>query len=139
VNEKNEKIPMELSLEDGEAALQLKELLEQKAKDKINLNKNPNLNMLKRSKFYYSPNNEFREHIANYKGYAILIKQENIKEELDSKTMKMFPSLVTLTDLRKMKKVNGNIVRKSNPKTVHEFEKIALVQEVMKEIDKIKE
>ena len=132
----DKKVPMEISLEDGNAVEQLKDLLEKKAKEKLKLASIKGLAILPKSKFYYGTNRELREHIATYKGYAILLKQENLKEEINLKENRMFPSLVTLVDLKKMKKVNGNIIRKLQPDSVHEYEKMALVQGVMTEIDK---
>jgi len=134
MSEKDNK-PMEMTLEDGNKAKQLRDLLEQKAKEKLKLDSLPGLHLLKKSKFYYGSNGELREHIATYNGYAIMIKQEKIKEDLNDKEVKMFPSLVTLEDLRKMKKVNGNIIRKLNPDSIHEFEKMALIQGVVFQID----
>jgi len=129
-------IPMEMTLEDGNKAKQLRDLLEQKAKEKLKLEALPGLHLLKKSKFYYGNNGELREHIATYNGYAIMIKQEKIKEDLNDKEVTMFPSIVTLTDLKKMKKVNGNIIRKKQPNSIHEFEKMALLIKVIEEIDK---
>lgn len=128
--------PMEMSLEDGNSTQQLKELLAKKAKEKLQLESLNSLTILKKSKFYYGNNGELREHIASYKNYAILIKQELIKEKLDEKNNTMFPSLVTLDDLKKMKKVNGNTVKKIQPDSIHEHEKLALLIKVVPEIDK---
>ena len=129
-------IPMEMTLEDGNKAKQLRDLLEQKAKEKLKLEALPGLHLLKKSKFYYGNNGELREHIATYNSYAIMIKQEKIKEDLNDKEVTMFPSIVTLTDLKKMKKVNGNIIRKKQPNSIQEFEKMALIHGVVTEIDK---
>lgn len=136
VETEGKQVPMEMSLEDGKAAEQLKDILDKKAKDKLKLQENKNLHILAKSKFYYGNNGELREHIATYKGYAILLKQENLKEEINTKENKMFPSLVTLEDLKKLKKVNGNIIRKLQPNSLHEYEKMALIQGVIFEIDK---
>jgi len=135
MSEKDGEIPMEMSLEDGNSAEQLRDILEQKAKEKMQMENLPGLNILKKSKFYYGNNGELREMIAAYNGYAIMIKQEKIKEDLNDKEVNMFPSLVTLEDLRKMKKVNGNIIRKMNPDSIHDFEKMALIQGVVIRID----
>jgi len=134
--ENNANFPGEVSFEDAKATQQLKDILDKKAKEKLQLESLKDLMILKKSKFYYGTNKNLREHIATYKGYAILIKQEQIKEELNEKENKMFPSLVKIEDLRKMKKVNGNIVRKLQPNSIHEYEKMALVQGVIFEIDK---
>ena len=134
--ENNTNFPGEVSFEDAKATQQLKDILDKKAKEKLQLESLKDLMILKKSKFYYGTNKNLREHIATYKGYAILIKQEQIKEELNEKENKMFPSLVKIEDLRKMKKVNGNIVRKLQPNSIHEYEKMALVQGVIFEIDK---
>ena len=136
VETEGKQVPMEMSLEDGKVAEQLKDILDKKAKDKLKLQENKNLHILAKSKFYYGNNGELREHIATYKGYAILLKQENLKEEINTKENKMFPSLVTLEDLKKLKKVNGNIIRKLQPNSLHEYEKMALIQGVIFEIDK---
>jgi len=136
VETEGKQVPMEMSLEDGKAAEQLKNILDKKAKDKVKLQENKNLHVLAKSKFYYGTNGELREHIATYKGYAILLKQENLKEEINAKENKMFPSLVTLEDLKKLKKVNGNIIRKLQPDSLHEYEKMALIQGIIFEIDK---
>jgi len=125
-----------MSLEDGNSAEQLRNILEQKAKEKMQMENLPGLNILKKSKFYYGNNGELREHIASYNGFAIMIKQEKIKEDLNDKEVSMFPSLVALKDLKKMKKVNGNIIRKLNPNSIHDFEKMALLVKVIEEIDK---
>jgi len=136
MSKKDSKIPMEMSLEDGNSAEQLRNILEQKAKEKMQMENLPGLNILKKSKFYYGNNGELRECIAVYNGFAIMIKQEKIKEDLNDKEVNMFPSLVTLKDLKKMKKVNGNIIRKLNPNSIHDFEKMALLVKVIEEIDK---
>ena len=136
MSEKDSKIPMEMSLEDGNSAEQLRNILEQKAKEKMQMENLPGLNILKKSKFCYGNNGELREHIASYNGFAIMIKQEKIKEDLNDKEVSMFPSLVALKDLKKMKKVNGNVIRKLNPNSIHDFEKMALIQGVVIEIDK---
>ena len=130
------KVPMEMSLEDGNSAEQLRDILNKKAQEKTALNNIEGLNILKKSKFYYGNNGELREHIATYKGYAIMIKQEKIKEEVNQKENNMFPTLVKLTELKSMKRVNGNVIRKLNPNSIHEFEKMALVQGVVVQIDK---
>lgn len=126
----------EVSMEMGNQSEKLTELLAKKAHEKLQLTKIEALHVLKKSKFYYTQDKKVREHLANYKGYAILIKQEHIKEDINDKEMRMFPALVTLPDLRKMKKINGNIVRKLQPQSLHEFQKLALIQGVISEIDK---
>lgn len=128
--------PEEVSFEDAAQAQQLRELLEQKILDKQKLNETKGLKVLKKSKFYYGVDDNLREHIATYNGMAILLKQEEVPEELNDKEQGMTVALVTLPDLKKMKKVNGNIVRKINPKTIHEFEKMAAVQSIILELDK---
>jgi len=137
MTENTDKKPMEMSLEDASSAEQLTDIMNKKAKEKLELQGIPGLYILKKSKFYYGNNNNLREQIANYKGYAILIKQELIKEEINDKENKLFPSLVTLPDLKLMKKVNGNIIRKINPNSLHEFEKMTLIQAIIPEIDKL--
>ena len=129
-------VPTEVSLEDGKSAQQLRDILDKKAKEKLKLQENKDLHILKKSRFYYNVNAELREHIATYKGYAILLKQENLKEEINTKENKVFPSLVTLEDLKKLKRVNGNVIRKLQPNSLHEYEKMALIQGVMFEVDK---
>jgi len=131
----NQETPQEVSFDDAKQTKQLRELLTQKAKEKLKLEGLSGLNILKKSKFYYGNNGALREHIATYNGFAIMIKQEKIKEDLNDKEVNMFPSLVTLEDLRKMKKVNGNIIRKLNPNSIHEWEKMALIQGVVVQID----
>lgn len=128
-------IDKEVSIEDAEKHEDLKAVLNKKAEEKLILENKEGLRLLKKSKFYYGNNGELREHFASYKGYAIMIKQERIKEELNDKEVTMFPSLVTLKDLKKMKKVNGNIVRKLQPDSIHEFEKMSLTQAVIQKID----
>ena len=132
----NDKKPMEVSLEEGNASQQLKDLLDAKAKEKLKLQNMKDLHILKKSRFYKNSDGNLREHIASYKGYAILLKQEKIKEELNNKEMTMFPSLIKLNELKNMKRVNGNIVRKINPESIHEYEKMALIQGTITEIDK---
>lgn len=110
----------------------LKEITNQKSK----LNDIIGLRVLKKSKFYYGKDKNFREHIASYQGYAILLKQENLDFSGENQKEKELDiSLVTLKDLKKMKKVNGNIVRKINPKSLHDFEKMAVVQQAILKID----
>jgi len=132
-----EKLPKEVSIEDAEASKKLKDILDKKAKEKLTLIANVDLNVLKKSKFFYSNDGSFREHIATYKGYAILIKSDLIKEEINTEETKMFPSLIKLEDLKKLKRVNGNVVRKKQPDSIHEYEKIALLIKVVPEIDNI--
>ncbi len=128
-------IPEEVSFDDAASAEQLRELLARKAHEKIQIANTEGLIVLKKSKFYYATNGNLREHIATYKDFAILIKQENIKEEINDKENRMFPSLVSLEDLRKMKRVNGNVVRRIQPDSLHEFEKMALIQAVVSRIE----
>jgi len=135
MSEKDTDAPMEMSLEDGNSAEQLKEILAEKARRDLATQNLKGLHVLKKSRFYYN-GDKLREHIGTYMGKAILIKQEHIKEELNSKENKMFPSLVDLKDLKLMRKVNGNVVRKLQPKSVHEYEKMALIQAVVTEMDK---
>jgi UDP-3-O-[3-hydroxymyristoyl] glucosamine N-acyltransferase len=130
------KAPMEMSLEDGKSAQQLAEILAAKAKDKLQIESMQDMHLLKKSKFYYNSKKELREHIATYKGYAILIKQEQIKELENDKETRMFPTLIKINELKFMKKVNGNIVRKIQPQSIHEYEKMALIQGVIAEINK---
>ena len=127
--------PEEVSFEDAEQEQQLKDLLAAKAEDKMKLDAITGLRVLKKSKFYYGSNGELREAIASYGGYAIMIKQEKIKEDLNDEEVTMFPTLVTLAELKNMKKVNGNIVRKLQPNSIHEYEKMALIHGVVIQID----
>ena len=135
MSDKIDKEIEEFSIEEAEQKEKLRELLKRKAEDKLNLENKEGLRLLKKSKFYYGNNGELREHFATYKGYAIMIKQEKIKEDLNEKEITMFPTLVTLDDLRKMKRVNGNIVRKLQPETIHEYEKMTLTQGIITKID----
>jgi len=136
------KIPKEVSFEEAKQAKKLEKILEEKAKEKTKLDNILGLNVLKRSKFYYGKNNELREHIATYRSeknenYAILLNSSKImKEDISSDEAKVFPVLIKLEDLKKMKKVNGNIVRKLQPKTLHKWDQMALIQGTIAEIEK---
>ena len=136
-------MPEEVSFEDAKQQKQLEKILEEKAKQKTKLDQIIGLNVLRRSKFYYGKNNELREHIATYKSqknetYAILLNSNKImKEEINPDEAKVFPILVKLEDLKKMKKVNGNVVRKLQPKTLHKWDQMALVQGTIVEIEKL--
>ena len=97
------------------------------------------VHILKKSQFYMN-GDKLREHIGNHKNYAILLKQEELKEDIpelrdDRKQVKLFASIVKLSELKLMKKVNGNIIRKMQPKTLHDVEKMPLVMESIKLID----
>jgi hypothetical protein len=131
-------IPMELSLEDGSAEKRLTDILNAKAKEKLKIQSMNNMHLLKKSKFYYNSNGDLREHIATYNGYAILIKQEKIKEDENDKEVMMFPSLIKISELKNLKRVNGNIIRKLQPDSIHEYEKLALIVKTTEEIDKIR-
>jgi len=128
---------MEMTLEDGKAQQQLNDLLMQKAKEKQDLENMNGFVLIKKTKFYRTVSGELAEHIASYKGYAILIKQD-IKEKIEDtdEAILMKPTLVLLTELKNLKRVNGNIVRKINPTSLHEFEKLSLVQGVIVAVDK---
>jgi hypothetical protein len=127
--------PMEVSLEDAAQEKQLADLLKMKAEEKMKLTATNGLRVLSKSKFYYGTNGDLREHIATYKGYAIMIKQEKISEDLNEKEVTMFPTLITLPELKMLKKVNGNVVRKLQPKSIHEYEKLTLIHGVVIKID----
>ena len=101
------------------------------------INKISNLYLLKESRFYMNGDN-LREHIATYKNYAILLKQEILKQDSGNKMVTLFPSLVHLSDLKKIKKVNRNKVRKMNPQTLLLKEKLSLMYETIKHIDNIR-
>jgi len=113
----------------------LKELLEKKAKEKFNLVDNKFLNLLNKSKFYYSSNNQLLEHIATYKNYCILLKSSNLKKDIDKNNTEMFPTLVKTDEIKGLKRVNGNIVRKLKPDTLSNLEKLALINSVVGKID----
>lgn len=123
--------PMEMSKGNPK---QLKDILAKKAKESLDMKAINNLHILSKSKFYRN-GDKLREHIATYKNQAILIKQEQILEDIDDKNQAMFPVLIKLEELKKMKKVNGNIIRKIQPKSLHEFQKMALVQGVINKMD----
>lgn len=118
--------------------IELSDLIEENSKIEETLNNNTNLSLLKKSKFYLNGSN-LREHIATYKGYAILLKQEQLSKFLDSKEKEdiIETSLVTLNTLKQMKKVNGNIIRKMQPKAIGQYDKMALLYKTIIEIDKI--
>jgi hypothetical protein len=132
---KETNFPGEVSFEDAKATQQLKDILETKAKEKVKLENFSGLNILSKSKFYYSTTGELREHIATYKGYAILLREDNMIEDIDGEVSNAYPIIVTLSDLKKLKKINGNVVRKLQPKTIHEYEKMAVIQGVVTKID----
>ena len=103
---------------------------------KKTLFKTPGLFFLKKSKFYYNYQGNLREHIATYKDWAILLKQEKIDiEELEDKNIKLYPALIKVKELHFLKKVNGNNIRKIKPKTLGRVQKIALVQGVVDKIN----
>jgi hypothetical protein len=80
---------------------------------------------------------KLREHVATYKNYAIMLKQEQLKEDDGkSKMMEVFPALIDTNLLSVMKRVNGNVIRKMQPKTLHQYEIMALVNQVVVNIDK---
>jgi hypothetical protein len=93
----------------------------------------PNLQVLKKSKFY-SLDDKLREHIGTYRGYAIMLKQESLREE-HGKEVHLNPSLIQANMLGNLKKVNGNTIRKMQPKTLHESEKLSLFLKIQAEID----
>ena len=126
--------PTEVSKEEAENNPKLDDLLAEKAKAKLALIKNNSFNLLKRSKFYYV-NGGIREHIATYKGYAILLNPEKLKTELNDKEDTVYPSLLKTNALKKLKKVNGNVVRKLNPNTLPEFYKMNLLLGTLTQID----
>ena len=133
----NNKTPSEVSLDEVKSYPNLGDMLDEKAKEIQELSKNTGLYLLKKSKFYMNGEN-LREHIANYKGYAIMLKQENLKEEIEGNTKehKVNPAIIDLNMLSLMKPVNGNIVRKLNPNSLHFHEKMSVVIATVKEIDK---
>jgi len=136
MSENNKEIkPFEMSLEDGKSEKQLADLLAAKAKDKLQLESMKDMHLLKKTKFYYNAKGELREHIATYKGFAIMLKQEQIKELENDKETRMFPTLIKIMEVKHMKKVNGNIVRKLQPDSIHEYEKLSLMMKVIIEID----
>jgi len=132
----SKKPTLEVSIEEASKADQLIDIINAKTKEKNKLEEIDSLHLLTKSRFYYNADKQLREHVGTYKGFAILLKQEKIKEILNDKENTMFPSLVTLTDLKRMKRVNGNIVRKINPDSLHEYEIMALIQGIILEIDK---
>jgi sRNA-binding regulator protein Hfq len=134
--EKNQ--PKEVSFEEAANSntKDLKELLNEKAKTKVNMENIPGLTILKKSKFYMN-GDKLREHVATYKNYAIMLKQEQLKEDDGkSKMMEVFPALIDTNLLSVMKRVNGNVIRKMQPKTLHQYEIMALVNQVVVNIDK---
>ena len=114
----------------------LKKLLNEKAQEKIKMKSLDGLHILKKTKFYMN-GEDLREHIATYKGYAIMLKQEQLKEEIEGslKEQKVFPALIEVDLLCVMKRVNGNVVRKMNPITLHQYDQMAVVQSVIEIID----
>jgi len=92
------------------------------------------LTFFKKSRFYMNKG-VLREHIATYKGYAILLDHNNLKETLDENKTKMMPILISANDIKLLKKINGNIIRKLNPQTLTKLEKAVMLDEVMKNID----
>ena len=84
---------------------------------------------------FYGTKKDLREHIASYKDYAILLKSSELKEELDKKKTSINCSLVLVKDLKNLKKVNGNIIRKIQPLTLSPYEKIPLVNQIISKLD----
>jgi hypothetical protein len=115
----------------------LKELLDKKTQEKLNIDSIPGLHVLKKSTFYMN-RDKLREHVATYKDYAIMLKQEQLKEDIENnlKEITVFPALVQKDLLHAMKRVNGNIIRKMKPKTLHKYEIMALIQRTIAQIDK---
>lgn len=129
--------PKEVSFEEAKAegVPDLKELLDKKAQEKLNIENIPGLHVLKKSKFYMN-GDLLREHIATYKGKAIMLKQEQLKEAAeDMREIQVFPAIVEEDLLTVMKKVNGNVVRQINPATLHKYEKMAIVNQIVSKID----
>jgi hypothetical protein len=131
--------PQEVQFEEAKAqgVPDLKELLDKKAQEKLNMDAVPGLHVLKKSVFYMN-GDELREHVATYKDYAIMLKQEHLKENIQDnlKEITVFPALIQKDLLHTMKRVNGNVIRKMKPKTLHKYEIMALVQQTIGKIDK---
>ena len=94
------------------------------------------IQLLKKSKFY-KVNGKIREHIGNYKCYGLFLKQELLKEKIedDSKNETLFISLIKTEDIPLLKKINGNIVRRTNPETLHKIDIMKMMPKVMEKID----
>ena len=112
----------------------LRDIIDKKAKEKLKLKSTNGLFLLKRSRFYMNGEN-LREHIATYKDYAIMLKQEQLKTEYNDKEHIGHLSLVHVSVLKELKKVNGNVIRQIQPKSLHEYEKMALIQSTIVKID----
>jgi len=120
-----------------ERVVQLADLLKDQKEKEEEIKKIPALSLLKKSKFYYYDNN-LREHIANYKNYSILLKQENVSQETEEKDIVIKPSIVKTEDLKKVKRVNANIIKKTNPSTLMYNEKMMVLLGVIEKIDNFK-
>lgn len=89
------------------------------------------IKVLKKQKFYYSNNGDILEHFSSYKNYAILLRSCT---ELDE-DIKIDFVLILLKDLKNIKRVNGNVVRKINPRTVSTTQKIMIFYKAKEFID----
>ena len=143
--------------QNAQNAQKLEELIKDKRElEKLNKLKllNSRATLLKKSKFYRikRPNgklselSELREHIGNYREYGIFLKQEemlNIDDitviKATSNEAKINPSIILIKDIKFLKAINGNIIRKIQPKTIHEIEKMSVLLASMEKIDKLKE
>jgi len=117
-----------------QALEKLNKKLQEKQEQYKKIEKLPGLYVLKKSRFYDTENG-WREHIATYKDYAIMLKTNNLRGEQNNNTTQMYPILVPINGVKYMKKVNGNIVRKKNPDTLSWPEKMVLIEAVTRKID----
>jgi len=85
--------------------------------------------LLKKSRFY-KINGKLREHIGNFKDYAICLKEECISKEINKNEINLFPVLIKLNKIKYLKKVNGNIIRKIKPKTLNLIQKKLLIEKI---------
>ena len=101
------------------------------------------LYILKKSRFYSKDGTDsiesLREHFATYKDYVITIKQNMERKTLENgdEVISVDIAVVTKDDIKLMKRINSNKVRKMMPNTINDLEKISALLNITKELDAI--
>ena len=78
--------------------------------------------MLNKSKFYMN-GKSWIEHIGSFKGFAICLKSEDLIDHVDDKHDKLKYILIAENDLKILKPINGNVIRKLQPDSVNKLNK----------------
>jgi hypothetical protein len=95
-----------------------------------------NIQFLSKEKFYRNSKSELLEHFCTYKNYAILIKTGK-ESEISDKELEVPVTLVKINELKDLKKVNGNIVRKLQPSTLDKGTKFMLAIKASESINEM--